>query len=366
MDFSYPTVAYRLRCALQWHQLRILLIADTLIATLLAFLAIMFNDGKHVLFSVSVNFIFTHAIGTSIYFLTYLTGLFSANYSWRILPAWIGTFMLGGWLGTLVALGIIFPLFGTEHFFDDKRYLVLGNTFLAVFFGSVVFGYYTLRRKLENTAARLAEKEVNEHRILNLKAKAELEALRAKINPHFLFNTLNSIASLIPVDPHGAEEMVQKLARLFRHTLDASNREVMTLAEELQAIREYLEVEKVRLGERLTYEIKMDDQLAALPLPGMLLQPLVENSVKHGISPSKTGGHIFVSCTAEGERCKIEIMDTGQGFDHMEITQGFGLNSVRERLTLHYGDRYEFNLQSEGGVQISLSLPFSRDGAKSS
>jgi LytS/YehU family sensor histidine kinase len=214
---------------------------------------------------------------------------------------------------------------------------------------------------LENAVARLAEKEINEQRLLRLKTKAELEALRAKVNPHFLFNTLNSIASLIPIDPAKAEEMVQKPALLFRYTLDASHHELMKLAGELRLIEEYLEIEKVRLGERLTCSIEADESLAEVYIPGLLLQPLVENSIKHGIAPVKTGGHISIKCSRNGRYCNIEITDTGKGFDEAEIVEGFGLSGVRKRLALYFGDDYQFSIEANQGVRIVTQLPIKQN-----
>ncbi len=362
MQINSTTLKERLRSAVRWKQLRIIFLADNLIALFLYGLDVLSGENEKWLYNLAVTFIFTHAIGTSIYFLIYLSGLRAIEKSWWKLASLIILFMLGGWIGSFMAIGAIDLLLEPNLQITSFKNLVFGNTFFAITFGVAVFGYFLLRRKLEQTAAHLAEKEITEQKLLRLKAKAELEALRAKVNPHFLFNTLNSIASLIPVDPVKAEEMVQKLSHLFRHTLDASNHEMMTLSRELALIREYLEIEKVRLGERLSFNIEMDERLADVPIPGLLLQPLVENSIKHGIAPAKSGGNLRIQCREQSGRCRIEIADTGKGFNRLEVEEGFGLSGVSDRLALHYGDDYEFRITTSPGVRILLDLPLDKNG----
>jgi LytS/YehU family sensor histidine kinase len=271
-----------------------------------------------------------------------------------------GIFIVSSWIGTFIAFGLFNFFFEPNLHINNFKTFLTENSFLAAFFGALVVGYFLLRGKFESAVARLAEKEITEQRLVGLKTKAELEALRAKVNPHFLFNTLNSIASLIPVDPAKAEEMVQKLAHLLRFTLDFSNHELMKLSDELEVIREYLAIEKIRLGERLSYEINMDEALVNVMIPGLLLQPLVENSVKHGIAPTKSGGHISISCRNCDGHCQIEIVDTGRGFEASEVVEGFGLSGVRERLALHYGGDYAFEMAANSGVRILLHLPLEK------
>jgi sensor histidine kinase YesM len=347
----------RLRCAWQWKRIRVLLIADTLIALLLFALDTISGGSANRWLSLAANFIFCHAIGASIYFLIHLTEVLAVKNRWKKLLWLIGIFIVSSWVGSLMAFGLFNFLFEPNLEISRLKSFFIGNPFLAAFFGALVLGYFLLRDKFERVVAQLAEKEINEQRLLRLKTKAELEALRAKVNPHFLFNTLNSIASLIPVDPAKAEEMVQKLSHLFRYTLDASNHDMMTLSGELALIREYLEIEKVRLGERLSFQIEMDAKLADISIPGLLLQPLVENSVKHGIAPAKSGGNLRIQCREQNGRCQIEIADTGKGFNKLEVEEGFGLSGVRDRLALHYGNDYAFEMAANSGVRILLCIP---------
>ena len=351
----------RLTEALAWKSLRLLLGIDTLIAVLLA---LIFAEGNDAGTEFLLLFVCSHAIGTSIYFLVSLTDVLEIANPWQRSLLLAAIFVLGGWIGMLLTLGLARFFLPFEPTWPELWAWLRNSTIFALLFGAIVTGYFVLRYRLEENAARLAEKEIHEQRLLQLKTKAELEALRAKINPHFLFNALNSIASLIPLDAAAAEEMVERLARLLRYTLDASNHETMTLSEELAIVREYLEIEKVRLGERLSYTIAAEEELLRLPLPGLLLQPLVENSVKHGLAHSKNGGRITIDCRRESDRCRIEVHDTGKGFDEAARREGFGLTSVRERLVLQYGEDYDFQLTQQNGVQIVIHLPLRKNGAQ--
>ena len=350
------TVLNRLVDAYRWKNLRFVLIPCTLIAVLSTYISR--EESTDLLLHFSSSFIGAQSIGLSIYSLWAVCKFIE---TWKPLRRALGLLILsvlGGWMGILIAVGLVRIFLDIQLQGDQLQDALIATPFPAVFFTIIISAYAILHEKLEQTAARLAEKEVSEQRLLQLKTKAELEALRAKVSPHFLFNTLNSIASLIPVDPHKAEEMVQRLADLFRYTLDASRREVVRFEDELNTIREYLEIEKVRLGDRLTYRIEMDSELADFAVPGLLLLPLVENGIKHGIAPVPQGGEIVILCRVEGKGCHIEIVNSGKVFGRADEGDGFGLHAVRERLDLHYGDECEFHIRENGRVHISIRLPF--------
>jgi len=266
---------------------------------------------------------------------------------------------VGGVLGGLVSWGINDLLFPYRITHPWAYLLVVA--LLSMIFGLAMIAYETVSARLDATAARLAEKEVQEQTLLRRKTEAELQALRARVNPHFLFNTLNSIASLIPEDPARAEDMVQRLSNLFHYVLSASESTVVSLEEELRFTGEYLAIEKVRLGDRLDYAIESDPSIAGASIPGMLLQPIVENSVAYGIAPLAEGGRVDVRCTREGERCTITVADTGKGFDERSIEEGFGISGVRRRLELNYPGDHAFDIDSDGGVTVRIDIPVRND-----
>jgi signal transduction histidine kinase len=194
-------------------------------------------------------------------------------------------------------------------------------------------------------------------------SRSELKALRAQINPHFLFNALNAIASLIHTDPVRADAAVEQLAEVFRYTLRRSEQEWAPLDQELAFARAYLDVEQARFGKRLSFEIHADDTVGRAHVPSMLLQTLVENAVKHGISRLRRPGRIDVHASASKTRVILEVRDTGPGIGASggaEPTgEGFGLRSVRDRLRGHFGDDARLDLKRDGDVTVArLELPF--------
>ncbi len=349
------SLSQRLRAALTWPRLRIGLVANTLIAVLLTIVSSGNTDSLTQRFVVSL--VLSHSIGTCIYLLGSLCN-FGKDWSPLVrLLGQMGIFVLGGWLGLGLTVLVLHLFIDLNLSGEELRQAFVTCTLLALFFGTVVCFYYTLYEKMERMAAQLAEKELAEERLLQLKTRAELDALRAKVQPHFLFNTLNSIASLITIDPAKAEEMVERLAELFRYALDAGQDRTVALEEELRVVRDYLEIEKVRLGERLIYNIEIDGDIGRVQVPGLLLQPLVENSINHGIGPLAAGGRVDIVCRRAQDTCLIEVRDTGRGFDPQAISAGFGLRGVRERLRLHYGDKHHFAIEQNGGTYIRISVP---------
>jgi hypothetical protein len=198
-------------------------------------------------------------------------------------------------------------------------------------------------------------------------SKSELKALRAQINPHFLFNALNAIASLIHTDPARADEAVEQLAEVFRYTLRRSDSEWAPLDQELTFARAYLDVEQARFGQRLTATIDSDHLPPAPLVPSMLLQTLLENAVKHGVSQERGPGRIDVIVRTTSDQITIEVRNTGPSTrDHAgagALTrsgqardgEGFGLRSVRERLQGHFGDRAAFALTRDDAAAMTVA-----------
>jgi len=197
-------------------------------------------------------------------------------------------------------------------------------------------------------------------------SRSELKALRAQINPHFLFNALNAIASLIHTDPARADAAVEQLAEVFRYTLRRSEQEWAPLDQELAFARAYLEVEQARFGRRLEFSISASPDLARAQVPSMLLQTLVENAVKHGISRLRTPGRIEVSASRQAGELTLEVRDTGPGIDAFTrpspTGESFGLRSVRDRLEGHFGTQASLDLFRERDQTIArIRMPLVRE-----
>jgi LytS/YehU family sensor histidine kinase len=190
-------------------------------------------------------------------------------------------------------------------------------------------------------------------------AEAELRALRAQIQPHFLFNTLNSIAALVRSDPAAAEETITRLADVFRYALRASERSHARLADELEFLRDYLAIEHVRFGDRLRVVERVDPGLDDVPVPTLLLQPLVENAVKHGVSTRPAGGRVSLEVRDADDRVVVEIADDGAGMNgDAPLGEGFGLHSVRERVRAA-GPPHALEIESDRtqGTRVRITLP---------
>jgi signal transduction histidine kinase len=230
-----------------------------------------------------------------------------------------------------------------------------------------VFGFM-----LENI--RLQRKRVEQEQLaqeLRLQSsKSELKALRAQINPHFLFNALNAIASLIHTDPGRADEAVEQLAEVFRYTLRRSDSEWAPLDQELTFARAYLDVEQARFGQRLTCTIDSDPMPPVPLVPSMLLQTLLENAVKHGVSQARGPGRIEVIVRTTSDQVTLEVRNTGPGptahstrdrvnagarSGHAREGEGFGLHSVRERLKGHFNDRATFGLTRDETAGVTVA-----------
>ncbi len=195
---------------------------------------------------------------------------------------------------------------------------------------------------------------------LEQKLRARLAALQAQVNPHFLFNTLNAIASLIPKDPARAEETVERLASVLQYSITSTSKGRVTLGEELAAVRDYLEIEQARFGERLRSKIDVDDAIEADAIPPMLLQPLVENAVLHGLSSRDEGGAVTVQGRIEEDAMILKVSDDGVGPGGSKRRGNkTGLANLRERLALTYGAAAQLSVgpRPGGGFECEIRVP---------
>jgi signal transduction histidine kinase len=227
---------------------------------------------------------------------------------------------------------------------------------LPIFWGLV--GVAHALRFYERTQAREKREAELEARL----AQARLEALRMQLNPHFLFNTLNSIASLVHEQPQ-AEEMIEALSDLLRLTLSAPGRQEITLFQELHFLERYLLIEQIRFGDRLRVEKQIDVAALDALVPILILQPLVENAVKHGIESQIAPGLIRVTAEHAGETLRLQVEDNGRGLapsSQDPLTEGVGLSNTRSRLKELYGARASLDLKpgKAGGFSAEIHIPW--------
>lgn len=206
------------------------------------------------------------------------------------------------------------------------------------------------------------ERQSREALLLQQVTEAELRALRAQINPHFLFNSLNTVADLIVRDPARAETMTLRLASVFRHVLAHSSRPLTTVRDEIDFLRTYLYIEEARFGDRLRVEFAVNAEAAGEQVPSLILQPLVENALKHGLGPKPGPGHLTISAAVEGNMLRLLVEDDGMGLGSRRESQGVGMSNVAERLATLYQDRASVAMEARegGGCRVTILIPRSQ------
>ncbi|HKW17804.1 MAG TPA: histidine kinase [Terriglobales bacterium] len=209
---------------------------------------------------------------------------------------------------------------------------------------------------------RLARQETETARLSEALSRAQFNALRRQIEPHFLFNSLNSIAGLVRESRNdSAVKMIAGLSDFLRRTMEDTNRQEVPLSEELDHLQKYLEIQKVRFSDRLTFDLQVPGELLQSQVPSLILQPMVENAIKHGISKRAQGGQIRIRALRSNGTLTLKVYNDGPSLSSgTEPTQpGIGMSNVRTRLESLYGESFEFSLRNEGsnGVEAVLSLP---------
>mgnify|MGYP006273374025 CR=1 FL=1 len=230
-------------------------------------------------------------------------------------------------------------------------------TYWAIVGFSHAVDFYRESQDRELTAAQLQARL----------AEAQLQALQRQLHPHFLFNTLHTISALMHRDVDAADEMLARLSDLLRLTLDGVNMQLVPLKEELDFVRKYLDIERTRFGERLQVHVDAEPGTLDAPVPNFVLQPLVENALRHGIGPKVGGGRLEIASRRDGDRLVLTVRDDGAGVrpDRLEAARaGVGLSNTRSRLTHLYGSQhaFEFTAPPGRGVSVTLSIPFALDG----
>ena len=228
---------------------------------------------------------------------------------------------------------------------------------LSVFAGGSFFGPQWEEKKVAEIMAREQLKVVSSEKQL---VQAQMRMLQAQIEPHFLFNTLANIQTLIPRAPDKASLMLDNFIAYLRQTLSASRSQEGTVKQEFDLLRNYLELLKIRMGERLHFDLSLQDELRATPLPPMLLQPVVENAIKHGLEPKVDGGRVSVSARKDADVIVFTVSDNGLGFGNNADSSGagVGLANLRERLAVLYDGRATLTVaDADPGTMITIRIP---------
>lgn len=258
-----------------------------------------------------------------------------------------GGFVLGTLLGSLI-MGV--PFQGLR---EVKSGILWPVFLMTVAIGCMATYYFYIEGKSTELARQLERSQ-------RQAAQAQLRLLESQLEPHMLFNTLANLRALIGTDPGRAIAMLDRLNDYLRATLSASRAGSHALRAEFDRLRDYLELMAVRMGPRLQTTLELPDELRDLPVPPLLLQPLVENAIRHGLEPSVNGGHLAVRARRDGPRLTLEVSDTGLGPGPLPVNEtGFGLAQVRERLATTYGPEAALVLEANTptGTTARITLP---------
>jgi two-component sensor histidine kinase len=246
------------------------------------------------------------------------------------------------------------PIVGTNEYFIISNLATHYVIYWAIVAAVQALAYYRAGREGELRASQL------EARL----AEARLQLLKMQLHPHFLFNTLNTISELVHEDPRTADRMIASLSQLLRESLDVGTVDRVPLARELDLLERYVDIQRVRFGDRLDVGLDVDPAARDALVPPLILQPLVENSIRHGLAARVTAGRIRVRALRRGDRLVLEVEDDGAGLEpHAGTREGVGLGNTRARLHQLYGQAHSVEIRNAdgGGALVRLTMPWQRD-----
>ena len=261
-------------------------------------------------------------------------------------------------MGSLLSWGFLSLFHGNDFTYFFK------HIFSYVFVFGIIFGvpisyFFSSREKIIESEKLIQKEKIKRLTMEKEAAMTSLRLLQAQIEPHFLFNTLANVISLFDVNIEKAKQMLIDINEYLRISLLRTRQEMITLAQELDLTRKYLEIFKIRMRDRLTYEINNQTNKSDIAFPPLIIQPLVENSIKYGIEPDVSGGTITIDCQIKENFLEIVIKDTGKGLDHDADKAGIGINNVSQRLENIYGSDASLILKQNHprGIKAIIKVP---------
>lgn len=353
-----PVEKAALREALRWCLWGLPLMAVVVAISLLVVQHAHFSEAGRRFFGAVV---YSVAIGMPSAVLLNWTGFrYTGRFPRLILLIDTGILLVTATLGCLVA-GLVFQSIGfmsREYYWVEFRGSLPTCYVISLTVGLGMYSFETMRHKLQHARLELRTRQAEQERAYKLLAEAQLSSLASRIHPHFLFNTLNSIASLIPTDPKRAEETVGKLASLLRFSLNGNQAGLVPLSQELKIVRDYLDIERTRFGQRLRYTLDAPPALDEVKVPPLALQTLVENSIKHVAAQRTEGVTIRIAASADQDRVRLEVTDDGPGFSLEAITPEHGLGNLVSRMELLFGERGQLSVaRVDANTAVSLRFP---------
>ena len=305
----------------------------------------------------TVNFIFAQSIGISIC-VSIMTShmIFKEPTPLQHFFMILISMTLGAVFGSL--LGVLLAGIPLSWAFQGKPVPLSQLLGVGILFGTIITYFFFSQERITQAQAEAQEERIrrldSEKRII----ETHLRMLQAQIEPHFLFNTLSTVLSLLDTDGKKAARMLTDLIRFLRVSLSNTRAESSTVGDEMEMARAYLDIHRVRMGDRLQYHIRTDEGLKEKEIPPMLLQPLVENAIRHGLEPTVHGGVLTIRTESRNRSLRITVSDTGKGFDK-DHSGGLGLENIRERLHSLYGSRGRLILEENRphGFKATIEMP---------
>lgn len=308
-------------------------------------------SARYLFISSAFGLVITLIIANIIY-LAHASGILRWKKVWLSFPLYYLLGLAGMLVGVELTYAIISPMLGWTSTFPHWADYPF-NAFLVLLVCTIIY-VNSYRKAL--TRQRLQEKELEISRTEALRKQAELDALQSKINPHFLYNALNSIVGLIRQDPQKAERMTINLASLFRHSMNYGQESLVPLREEIDLLNTYLDIERIRFGDRIHFSIAADHALMEIPIPRFFLQPLVENALKHGLAKRPKDGLLNTRIFQERDSLFIQVTDNGEPFPR-DIQVGYGLQSTMDKLNLLYKGAASMELVNEPKKMVQVKIP---------
>ena len=321
----------------------------------------------------AINYLFSLAYAACIGAILFATTgyVWTRTCQWPLLIKWItraslivSATAIGSALAGLVPLAIYGKTYEYWASFVGSFKIGLIISVSAVAFVSM---YEQHKSRMRVTAMELKTKELERERALKLATEARLSSLESRIHPHFLFNTINSVSSLIHEDPRRAERLLTQMAGLLRFSLDSTQTGLVPLERELRIVEDYLDIEKARFEDRLRFKVTVASELGSIEVLPLSIQTLVENSVKYAVSSRRGGARIDVDAGVSEGQVWLDVRDDGPGFRDLRLPAGHGLSNLQERLFVLFGNQGKLEIESnENSTCVRISLPYAIPAGRNS
>ena len=347
----------------QFRNIIYTLIWDTGLALIFSVFALVFDPHASPLRVIWVNFVIANCIGFLIHggftVGNHLLGPILSRQSFAIRTLYYSVVsVLGVFAGYWLGFTLLTWREARASVFSAQGAITI--LLLSLMISAIIASIFFARERQAKAEAAFERERARVETAERQAQVAQFKLLEAQIEPHFLYNTLANVISLIDGHPSDAKRMVERLIEYLRRAATATEAAETTLGRQIELLRAYLDIIVLRMGDRLSYRIDVPGELAALPLPPMLIQPVVENAIKHGLEPKIAGGTVRVQARREGATLVLEVEDNGLGFRSIrsKASTGLGLANLRERLASLYGGRARMEIEDRApGTRVTIALP---------